>query len=113
LLFAAFNGDVFERLFKKARVKRLTPEEMGKYRESILEYSDVRSVAECNRAEGHAEGRAEGIDIGMERGMEKGMEKGIEQSQKEFVKKFLEKGMTIEKIADLTELSIGRIKELI
>jgi predicted transposase YdaD len=93
---AAFSEDIFERLFKKARIKRLTPEEMGKYRESILEYSDVRRVAEYNRAEG--------ITIGMEQ--------GIELSQKAFVKKFLEKGMSIEEIAGLTELSIGRIKEL-
>jgi predicted transposase/invertase (TIGR01784 family) len=101
---AVFNGDIFERLFKKARIKRLTPEEMGKYRESILEYSDVRRVAEYNRAEGHAAGRAEGINIGMEQGME--------QSQKAFIKKCLKKKMSIEEIAELTELSIGRIKEL-
>ena len=42
-----------------AEIKQLKKEDMETYRKSILEYHDVRLVADCARDEGRKEGRDE------------------------------------------------------
>ncbi|MDR1918082.1 MAG: Rpn family recombination-promoting nuclease/putative transposase, partial [Tannerellaceae bacterium] len=50
------QGAIFERLFELAKIDKLTPNEMKTYKESLLEYSDVRAIADYARDEGIAEG---------------------------------------------------------
>jgi predicted transposase/invertase (TIGR01784 family) len=52
--------------------------------------------------------RREGIQIGEEKGLEKGLEKGRE----EVVKNMLLKGLDINMISEITNLSIDRINEI-
>jgi predicted transposase/invertase (TIGR01784 family) len=101
-------GETFERLFRLARIEELTPEEMETYSKSILEYSDVRGVAECALLEGRAEGRKEG----RKEGREEGRVEGAEKERITFAKRCLQKGKSVEEIAELTELSIERILAL-
>ena len=51
--------------------------------------------------------------IGVEKGIEKGMQKGIEQFKVEIILKGQQKGASIEFLADITGLSIERVKEII
>jgi predicted transposase/invertase (TIGR01784 family) len=45
--------------------------------------------------------------------VKKGVEKGIEQKNTEVIKKCLKKGMSVEDIADITDLSVEEVKKII
>ena len=49
-----------------------------------------------------------GIQIGFERGVESGFERGIEKTALNMLKK----NISFEEIADITELTVDKIKEL-
>ncbi|GHT25290.1 hypothetical protein FACS189430_11720 [Bacteroidia bacterium] len=83
------QGRIFERLFHIARYDKLKPEEMKSYNKSILEYSDI----------------AEAIEYAGERAEKR---KSIQ-----FAKKCLQKGMNVVEIADLTDLPIETVKDII
>ena len=49
---------------------------------------------------------------GLEQGLERGIERGVEQEKRDVALRMLRKGMDLELIAQLTELSIDQIKQL-
>jgi predicted transposase/invertase (TIGR01784 family) len=59
------QGRIFERLFKLAEIKKLTPQDMENYHKSVMEYADVRDCMDCARDEGRIEGRSEGRSEGI------------------------------------------------
>ncbi len=73
---------------------------MEKYRKSILEYNDVREVADFAKEEG----RAEGLEVGRAEGLEKGIET--------IAHNCLKKGLPIETIQEITGLTIEQINAL-
>ena len=54
----------------------------------------------------------EGIEKGIEQGIEQGIEKGIVEANRQMAKKMLSKGMTIEEVIAITELSKEEIENL-
>jgi len=82
------QGKIFEKLFKLAEIKQLTPKEMETYNKSILEYQDIRRIANYTREEGRKEGL------------------------KETARNCLKEGMPIELIAKITGLSLEQVKAL-
>ena len=67
-------------------------------------YSETKTAMEKGLKEGREEGREEGI--------KEGKEKGKEERNIEIAKKLKKKGMTLEEIAEITELSIETISNL-
>jgi predicted transposase/invertase (TIGR01784 family) len=99
------QGRIFERLFHIARKDKLTPKEMETYNKSILEYNDVKNVADYAKRTG----REEGEQIGRQ----KGRLEGRQQTLTELVIKCTGKGMNILDISDLTGLSIEQVKQIL
>ena len=62
--------------------------------------------------DGMAKGMAKGIAKGIKKGMDEGIVKGIKESQKNIAKKLKDKGMSIEEIQQITELTSEEIKML-
>ncbi len=60
--------------------------------------------------EGIAKGRIEGLEQGMEKGILKGLEQGQAENQREIAFKMLRKGMSMDIIHELTELSEDEIR---
>ena len=58
---------------------------------------------------GIARGRQEGIHLGRE----EGIYEGIEKEKKELVYRMFKKGMSLDSISDITELSKSEIEEMI
>jgi predicted transposase/invertase (TIGR01784 family) len=94
------KGSIHEQMLESGRIDILTPTEMEAYNKSILEYNDVRNVADY------------ALERGIEKGREEGILEGIEKGRVEFAKKGLLKGMSIGDIAELTELSPEQIREI-
>jgi predicted transposase/invertase (TIGR01784 family) len=87
------TGETFERLFEQAKIEKLTIKEMKAYRESILDYSDVRHIVEYTRDES--------------------LEKGEWKKTVEVVMSGLEAGLSLETIALITKLTVAEVKEII
>ena len=72
---------------------------------AILDYnSDYRDAFEEGKAEGRAEGRKEGET--------KGREEGRKEGKLELALELLKDGMSLEKVAKYSKLSLSMIKEL-
>ena len=54
----------------------------------------------------------EKIQEGIERGIEKGIEQGIVKASKQMAKKLLDKGMNIEEVISITELTKEEVEEI-
>ncbi|MCL1938444.1 MAG: Rpn family recombination-promoting nuclease/putative transposase [Candidatus Azobacteroides sp.] len=67
------GGEIFEKLFQLAEIKRLTKKDMETYRKSILEYHDVRSAVDYAREEGIEEGREKEKIFVIQRCLQKNM----------------------------------------
>ena len=59
-----------------------------------------------------AEGVAEGMAKGIAKGMAKGMAKGRVEEKRALAKKLLSRGMAVEEVAELTELSVDEVRRL-
>ena len=80
---------------------------------AILDYnSDHRDAFEEGKAEGRAEGRKEGEAKGRREGETKGREEGRKEGKLELALELLKDGMSLEKVAKYSKLSLSMIKEL-
>lgn len=87
---------VFNRLFSEAEIARFNKEELREYEDSLKAFRDIKNSIDTAKIEGRAEGRAEG------RNTEK------VRTAKEMIKK----GLSLELIAQITELPIDKIKAI-
>ena len=62
--------------------------------------------------QGMQQGLQQGLHQGLEQGLYQGIEQGAEQKQQAIAKKMLLKGHPIQEIADLTDLSLSKIKQI-
>jgi predicted transposase/invertase (TIGR01784 family) len=99
------QGAIFERLFESAKIDKLTPDEMKTYKKSLLEYSDVRSIADYAREEGEARGKEIGEKIGEARG------KAI--AKQEMIIGAYAAGVPLESIAQIAQLPIEEVKDIV
>ena len=90
---AELDDRVFEELFEIAEKNNLTVEEMETYKKSVLEYDDVQDAILFMGEKKHREGRQE----------------GREEKQWEMITRGLQKGVPIELIAKMSNLSVEYI----
>ena len=81
----------------------------------IAEYSYETDI-KVQRREAYREGLAEGIEQGMQQGIsqgiEQGIERGAEQKAIETAKKLISMGLSLEQVAEGTDLSLEKVQEL-
>jgi predicted transposase/invertase (TIGR01784 family) len=110
---AEVQGRVFEKLFKLLQIKRLNPEEMKTYNESITQYSDVRSAMNCARKEGIMEGMQRGLLEGEQRGMQRGLLEGEQRGIQFLIYNMSDRGSNPVQIANLTGLAEEEIRKML
>ena len=91
---------IFEKIFLTAEIAKLTTEEYKAYVDSLNSYRDLKNSLDYAKAEGLAEGLAEGI------------EKGIAEEKLEIAKKLKNRGMPIDQIIEVTNLTKEEIEKL-
>jgi predicted transposase/invertase (TIGR01784 family) len=92
---------VFERVFSVAEIAKFTPQEFHEYEDSLKSYRDLQNSIDTARNEGKAEGLAEGEAIGEAIKTEK------------VILKAHSKGMSIEDTAELAEVSVAEVMEVL
>ena len=83
---------IFEKLFETAEIAKFTPEQARSYEDSLKYYRDIKAS----------------LDTKFEEGIKKGIEKGIEK----VAINAINKGMSINEIIELTELTKKQIELL-
>nr|WP_199077509.1 PD-(D/E)XK nuclease family transposase [Pedobacter sp. ASV19] len=99
---------VFRELYQLAEVINLSPEDMNAYQESLKIKRDNYSALESAELRGEQRGQKKGIEIGAEQERAK-----AEQEKREMAVKLKTKGMHVEEISELTNLSIAEIQTLV
>lgn len=79
----------------------------------ILVKRTLDGVREDALAEGLEKGREKGIEIGREKGIEIGREEGEEKALIKNVIRFHKKGKSDEEMADLLEITVKNVKEIL
>jgi predicted transposase/invertase (TIGR01784 family) len=102
---ASVRGEVFSKLFDLMQTNQLNEEDMRQYKQSILEYSDIRDAISHHEARAKAWGIEQGIAIGEERGITIGMRK--------IIKSLLAGGMGLQQVSNLIGVPIDDIIHLI
>ncbi len=82
---------------------------MNLYQQSLKIKRDNYSALESAELRGEQRGQKQGIEIGQKQGTEI----GAEQEKREMAVKLKTKGMHVEEIAELTNLSIAEIQTLV
>ncbi|MDR1022135.1 MAG: Rpn family recombination-promoting nuclease/putative transposase, partial [Prevotellaceae bacterium] len=75
-------GQIFQRLFELAQIKKLTHKEMEAYQRSVLEYDDIVDALDFERRRSEALGEKRGIALGEKRGIMLGEKRGIALGEK-------------------------------
>ncbi len=100
---------------------KMTPEQRKWVERSLVKEGTIREARKVILEEMMQKGLEEGMEKGFKKGMEKGMEKGIEKGMEKGMEKSLEtvvlsshqKGLSIDLIASITNLSAERVKAII
>ena len=103
---------VFDDLFEKASLARMSHAEHLTYERSLKYYRDAINTMDYAKREAREEGLEEGMEKGLEEGMEKGREEGELKKQKEIAINLKKVGLETSKISQTTGLSIEEIEKL-
>ena len=110
-----------ERLTADPALQRiLDAEELARLDEEVLRKQNIKEVLELGIQKGMKkwirEGRKKGIEEGIEKGIKKGIKEGREEGKKEekreVAKKLLAMNFDIEKISEITGLSLLEIEKI-
>ena len=102
---ATLQERVFTRLFEQAEVSKFNAQDRMLYEDSVNAYRDIINAINTAKKDSFAEGRAEGIA--------EGRAEGIEFSKVEIARKMLQRGMAVEEVAELTNMTVQNIKKIL
>ena len=110
---AALQERVFTRLFEQAEVSKFNAQDRLLYEDSVNAYRDIINAINTAKKDSFAEGRAEGHAEGHAEGRAEGIAEGIEFSKVEIARKMLQRGMAVEEVAELTNMTVQDIKKIL
>lgn len=92
---------VFEKLFETAEIARFTPEQIRSYEDSLKYYRDLKNSLDTAKDEGRQEGR------------EVGRQEGRQETKIEIATRAFGKGLSIDDVIDLTDLSREQLTQML
>ena len=99
---------VFEKLFRQAELANFTPAQDLAYERSQKVYWDTYNEIRGAKLIGHEEGLAEGKELGIA----EGKELGIREEKLATARRLLDRGMSMEEVSELTDLSPNDLSSL-
>ena len=111
------QGEVFRLFLEEAKKEYLTQEEMETYAKSLRQSYEVMDIASFAKSEGIKEGERRGERRGLIEGRIEGRiegeRRGLIEGEKQITRKLLQKGMDIDEILSITNLTHEQIMELL
>jgi predicted transposase/invertase (TIGR01784 family) len=99
---------IFKKLFEQAEIANYSEQEYTEYEHSLKVYRDLNNVIETAESKGEKRGEAKGEA----RGIVKGKLQGKQEEKLEIARTMLAKGLEIDFIAEITQLSKEEIEKL-
>ena len=93
---AALQERVFTRLFEQAEVSKFNAQDRMLYEDSVNAYRDIINAINTAKKDSFAEGRAEGIKF----------------RKVEIARKMLQRGIEADEVAEVVDMTIQEIKEM-
>jgi len=103
---------IFERVFKEAEIAMFSPEEYTAYEESLHSLWDITNAMNDAESKGFNKGKKEGEKLGIEKGREQGRVEGEKLGIVKTAIAMLKKGLPVELIAEISQLSVEEIEKL-
>ena len=103
------SSDVIREITQKYKKVQ---EGVGDLMGGALIETTARTILKQGFKEGREKGRAEGMEKGREEGRAEGMEKGRAEERIEFATRMLEEGVSFDKIARYSGLTVEQVREL-
>ena len=97
---------------EKLQVMHMNRDEQVAYDRYLMDRAVLRNQYITAKGEGHLEGFAEGRVKGIEQGRAEGIEQGMLKEKKENARKMKARGLPLEMIADITDLSPEELQNL-
>ena len=97
---AALQERVFTRLFEQAEVSKFNAQDRMLYEDSVNAYRDIINAINTAKKDGYAKGLAEGLA------------EGIKRRKVEIARKMLQRGMAVDYVAEVMDMTIQEIKEM-
>jgi predicted transposase/invertase (TIGR01784 family) len=98
------DNEIFKKIFRIAELVNMDADTRLKVINKMTTERDLRNQM--------AYARQEAIEEGLAEGLAKGLAKGLAEGRAEMATKLLAKGMSVEDIAEVTEMSIDEILNL-
>lgn len=108
----ALKEKIFTKLFKEAEIAKFNPTELREYEDSLKAYRDIKNSLDTALAEGLERGREEGRKLGLEQGIKQGLEQGQKMARIEMAKTMLKKGLDVNTVSAVTNLTIDEINKI-
>lgn len=93
---------------ERIRIRENWEMSMDTFRKEQLEAGFQKGLKQ-----GLEQGLERGLEQGLEQGRQEGMELGVQAGQQSLIQKLSLKGMSIEMIAEMTDLSLESIKKML
>ena len=110
-------GTEVEELFIKAELAKMSIEQRIKYEEDIMTHDDILNSIDEQIEDAKKEAIAIGMAQGMEKGIAEGRREGRDEGRKEerfaIADRLISDGMTAEKVAEITGLSLEDVQKTI
>ena len=99
------QDEVYECIFRACEISAFTEEKRIEYE---TEMNDEKRLNGMMRAK-----LEEGIEQGLEKGREEGREEGLQKGRSDMILKMYSKGMTLQEISSLLDISESELKSII
>lgn len=104
-----FEDSRFKRLFLLAEINKFTDEEKKQYEESLKNMGDYNNIINTAAEEAEKRGFARGVNVGRE----EGREEGRIQRNVVVIKNLHSRGMSLEDISQVVELTKEEVEKLL
>ena len=108
----SFQEKIFDRLFDKAKIANLAPNEYRAYQKSENMGYSYQNTIDYAREEGDKVGEKRGREIGRAEGRAEGINEGRSEEKTAIARNMLTKGYDLKIVSELTGLSIDEVLAL-
>ena len=102
----------FRAMLDAAEYAQMSREQKRQYREEMRRDWDYKNTMDYAIAQGHAQGHAQGKEEGIAEGLVKGKAEGLAEGQQAIARRMLAKGLPVDMIVELTELTEEQVRGL-
>jgi len=101
---------IFQELLATCEKDKFIETEWKQYEESVMAYADLKNYTDYAFEKGIEQGIAQGVERGIQKGMVAGRNEGQKQEALRIAREMLQNGLSVDKVAKITGLSVDEVE---